>query len=75
MHAKPLFAYRLQTAKMASSRTSAQNNGPQAQHNDPWVQNNRPRVQNHRPRMKNNRSWVQSILLERKIFYTPSPLF
>ena len=28
MHAKPSFAHRLQTAKMASSRTSAQNNGP-----------------------------------------------
>ena len=37
MHAKPSFAHRLQTAKMASSRTSAQNNGPRAQ-------NNRPRV-------------------------------
>ena len=31
MHAKPSFAHRLQTAKMASSRTSAQNNGPRAQ--------------------------------------------
>ena len=31
MHAKPSFARRLQTAKMASSRTSAQNNGPRAQ--------------------------------------------
>ena len=28
MHAKLSFAHRLQTAKMASSRTSAQNNGP-----------------------------------------------
>ena len=28
MHAKPLFAHRLQTPKMAYSRTSAQNNGP-----------------------------------------------
>ena len=31
MHAKPSFAHRLQTAKMASFRTSAQNNGPRAQ--------------------------------------------
>ena len=31
MHAKPSFAHRFQTAKMASSRTSAQNNGPRAQ--------------------------------------------
>ena len=31
MHAKPSFAHRLQTAKMASSRTSAQNNDPRAQ--------------------------------------------
>ena len=31
MHAKPSFAHRLQTAKMASSRTSAQKNGPSAQ--------------------------------------------
>ena len=31
MHAKPSFAHRLQTAKIASSRTSAQNNGPRAQ--------------------------------------------
>ena len=31
MHAKPSFAHGLQTAKMASSRTSAQNNGPRAQ--------------------------------------------
>ena len=37
MHAKPLFAHRLQTAKMASSRTRAQNNGPRAQNNGPWV--------------------------------------
>ena len=36
MHAKPSFAHRLQTAKMASSRTSAQNNGPRAQKNGPW---------------------------------------
>ena len=28
MHAKLLFAHRLQTPKMAYSRTSAQNNGP-----------------------------------------------
>ena len=28
MHAKPSFAHHLQTAKMASSRTSVQNNGP-----------------------------------------------
>ena len=31
MHAKPSFTHRLQTAKMASSRTSAQSNGPRAQ--------------------------------------------
>ena len=37
MHAKPSFAHRLQTAKMASSRTSAQNNDPRAQNNRPWV--------------------------------------
>ena len=37
MHAKPSFAHRLQTAKIASSRTSAQNNGPRAQKNGPWV--------------------------------------
>ena len=37
MHAKPSFAHRLQTAKMASSRTSTQNNGPRAQKNGPWV--------------------------------------
>ena len=37
MHAKPSFAHRLQTAKMASSRTSAQNNGPRVQNNRPWV--------------------------------------
>ena len=37
MHAKPSFAYRLQTAKMASSHTSAQNNGPRAQKNGSWV--------------------------------------
>ena len=37
MHAKPSFAYRLQTPKIASSRTSAQNNGLRAQNNDPWV--------------------------------------
>ena len=30
MHTKPSFAHRLQTAKIASSRTSAQNNGPRA---------------------------------------------
>ena len=30
MHAKPSFAHRLQTGKMASSRTSAQINGPRA---------------------------------------------
>ena len=40
MHAKPSFAHRLKTAKMASSLTSAQNNG----------------------------SWVQSLLLEHKMF-------
>ena len=37
MHAKPSFAHRLQTAKMASSRTSAQNNGPRAQKNGPSI--------------------------------------
>ena len=37
MHAKPSFAHRLQIAKMASSHTSAQNNGPRAQKNGPWV--------------------------------------
>ena len=37
MHAKSSFAHRLQAAKMASSRTSAQNNGPRAQKNGPWV--------------------------------------
>ena len=37
MHAKPSLAHRLQTAKMAFSRTSAQNNGPRAQKNGPWV--------------------------------------
>ena len=31
MYAKPSFAHHLQTAKMASSRTSAQNNGPRGQ--------------------------------------------
>ena len=30
MHAKPSFAHRLQTVKMASFRTSAQNNDPRA---------------------------------------------
>ena len=33
MHAKPSFGHRLQAAKMASSRISAQNNGPRAQKN------------------------------------------
>ena len=42
MHAKPSFAHRLQTAKMASSRTSAQNNDPSAQNNGPSAQNNGP---------------------------------
>ena len=37
MRAKPSFAHRLQTAKMVSSRTSAQNNGPWVQNNRPWV--------------------------------------
>ena len=37
MHAKASFAHHLQTAKMASSRTSAQNNDPRAQKNGPWV--------------------------------------
>ena len=36
MHTKLSFAHRLQVAKMASSRTSAQNNGPRAQ-NGPRV--------------------------------------
>ena len=38
MLAKPSFAQRLQTAKMASSRTSVQNNNTKAQNNDPWMQ-------------------------------------
>ena len=33
MHAKPSFVHRLQAAKTASSRTSAQSNGPRAQNN------------------------------------------
>ena len=37
MHAKSSFAHRLQAAKMASFRTSAQNNSPRAQNNGPWV--------------------------------------
>ena len=37
MHAKPSFAHRLQTAKMTSFRTSAQNHGPRAQNNGPWA--------------------------------------
>ena len=37
MHAKPSFAHRLQAAKMASSRTRAQNTDPRAQKNGPWV--------------------------------------
>ena len=37
MHAKPSFAHHLQTAKMASSHTSAQNNGPRVQNNRSWV--------------------------------------
>ena len=37
MHAKPSFAHRLQIAKMASSRTSAQNNWPRAHNNGPWL--------------------------------------
>ena len=44
MNAKPAFPHRLQTAKMFSSRTSVQNNGPSVQNNDPWVLNNRPCV-------------------------------
>ena len=44
MHAKPSFAHRLQTAKMGSFRTSAQNNGPRAQNNGPRAQNNGPWV-------------------------------
>ena len=35
IHVKPSFAHRLQTAKMASSRISAQNNGPSAKKNGP----------------------------------------
>ena len=35
MHAKPSSAHHLQTAKMAFSRTSVQNNGPRAQKNGP----------------------------------------
>ena len=35
MHVKPSFAHRLQTAKMASSRTIAQNNCPKVQNNGP----------------------------------------
>ena len=54
MHAKPSFAHRFQTAKMASSRTSAQNNGPREQKNGPWVSNNRP--------------WVKRVLIERKMW-------
>ena len=34
---KTLVRHRLQIAKMASSRTSAQNNCPRAQKNGPWV--------------------------------------
>ena len=34
---RPSFANLLQTAKMASSRNSAHNNGPRAQNNRPWV--------------------------------------
>ena len=49
MHAKPSFAHRLQTAKMASSRTSAQNNGPRAQNNGPSAQNNGSRAQKNGP--------------------------
>ena len=37
MHAKPSFVHRLQAAKMASSRTGAQNNGPRAEYNRPRV--------------------------------------
>ena len=51
MHVKLSFAHRLQTAKMASSRSSAQNNSLKAQ---------------------NNGVWVQSVVLERKMFYTVS---
>ena len=36
MHAKPSFAHRLQAAKMPSSRTSVQENGPRAQNNGLW---------------------------------------
>ena len=38
MHAKLSIAYHWETAKMASSRTSAQNSGPRAQNNDYWTQ-------------------------------------
>ena len=54
MHAKPSFAHHLQTAKMAPSHTSTQNNGPRAQNNSPWVENNRP--------------WVKRVLIERKMW-------
>ena len=37
MHVKLSFAHCLQVAKMVSSGTSAQNNGPRAQNNDRWV--------------------------------------
>ena len=39
---------------MASSRTSAQNNGPRVQNNGPRAQNNGPRAQNDGPRAQNN---------------------
>ena len=35
--AEPSFMHHLQMAKMASSRTSVQNNGSRAQNNGPWV--------------------------------------
>ena len=37
MHAKASFAHRLQTAKISSSRSSAQNNDPGVENNGPWV--------------------------------------
>ena len=39
MRAKLSFAHRLQTATMASSRTSARNNSPRVQNNGSWVSN------------------------------------
>ena len=44
MHAKRSFAHRLQTAKVASPRTSVENNGPGPQNNGRWVQRVLPGV-------------------------------